>query len=400
MSASSPNSKAFTFAPFLVGQTKAKESITRILESGRLSHAYLFAGPSGTGKLPAALAFAEAVNGVSHLSDLQTAKASTKSSWLHHPDIHVFIPVPSQVSFKDVQRRIEMLADDPYAVVDFGHVPELDGGDKSKNRRSFYPLDYYEKEIRPTAYLAPNEGRRTVIILSKVETMRKEVANAFLKLLEEPPEDVMFLLTTDQPERLLPTIISRCQLVPFVPVPPADIEHALVGNHGFDAAEAQYLSRVCGGNYAMTRFYDLDALRKQRQELVGFLRASYGVDAARVAQQAETWSKELNSDSISDLLDMMEILLRDIAVYRHSGNADMMINVDQIDVIARFSESLKSARLDDMVNEIADMKRHLIFNVNTRLLFIVLSNRFARLMRGFDTLIPETEPWRHIPQLV
>src|SRR5690606_38145328 len=98
-------------------------------------------------------------------------------------------------NFKDVQRRVEMLAEDPYAVVDFGRVPSLDGGDKGKNRRSFYPLEYYEKEIRPAAFLAPNEGRRTVIILKRIETMRKEVANAFLKLLEEPPDQVMFVLT-------------------------------------------------------------------------------------------------------------------------------------------------------------------------------------------------------------
>jgi DNA polymerase-3 subunit delta' len=370
------------------------------LSSNRLSHAYLFAGPEGTGKKVAALAMAEAINGVSNLTDLGSSGWSRKSKWLNHPDIHLFIPIPSTVTFQDVQQRIGILADDPYSIVDFGHMPDLNSQERSKNRKAFYPLSYYEKEIRPTAYLSPNEGKRTVIIITQIETMRKEVTNAFLKLLEEPPEEVMFILTTDQPDALLPTVISRCQVVPFTPVSPEDIAANLIEQHQFDVGNARYLSRICGGNYAMTRFYDLEGLRSQRESIVSFLRAAYAVDAATIVETAETWNKGLNNDATVDMLNQMEILLRDILVWRHTGLAEGIINVDQIGVIQKFSDGLSKARIPEMIDEIADVKRHMIFNVNSKLLFTVLALRFARLMRGMDKVIDEVNTWKHFPQLV
>jgi DNA polymerase III subunit delta' len=384
----------------LVGQAKARDTIARALGSNRLNHAYLFAGPEGTGKKVAALAMAEAINGISNLSNLGSSAWSRKSNWLNHPDIHLFIPIPSTVSFQDVQQRITILAEDPYSIVDFGHMPELNSQERSKNRKAFYPLAYYEKEIRPAAYLSPNEGKRTVIIITQIETMRKEVTNAFLKLLEEPPEEVMFILTTDQPDALLPTIISRCQVVPFTPVSPGDIEANLVKQHNFDAGNARYLSRACGGNYAMTRFYDLDGLKAQREGIVTFLRAAYAVDAMKIVDTAETWNKGMNNDATVDMLNQMEILLRDILLWRHTGHAESIINVDQIDVIQKFSDGLTKAQIPQMINEIADVKRHMVFNVNSKLLFIVLALRFARLMRGMDVIVDDQHSWKHFPQLV
>ncbi len=247
--------------------------------------------------------------------------------------------------------------------------------------------------------MSPNEGRRTVIIITQIETMRKEVSNAFLKLLEEPPEEVMFILTTDQPDALLPTIISRCQVVPFTPVAPDDIEANLVRQHGFDVGNAQYLSRICGGNYSMTRFYDLEGLKSQREGIVSFLRASYAVDAPKIVEIAESWSKGLNNDATVDMLNQMEILLRDILIWRQTMRAANIINVDQIEVIKKFSEGLTKARISDMIGEIADVKRHMVFNVNSKLLFTVLALRFARLMRGMDKVIDDVNAWMHFPQM-
>jgi DNA polymerase III subunit delta' len=384
----------------LIGQSKAKETISRALRSDRLHHAYLFAGPEGSGKKVAALAMAEAINGISNLSDLGSESWSKKSTWLNHPDIHLFIPTPSSVSFSDLQQRIAMLAEDPYSMVDFGNMPDLNGQEKSKNRKSFYPLAYYEKEIRPAAFLSPNEGFRTVIIITQIETMRKEVTNAFLKLLEEPPDNVMFILTTDQPDMLLPTIISRCQLIPFTPVSREDIEYDLVTNRAYDQGNARYLSRVCGGNYAMTRFFDHENLKSSREKIIQFLRASYAVDAVSIVEIAEIWNKELNNDATIDLLNMMEVFLRDIMIWSITKVEDHLINVDQFEVIKNFSEKLPKARIPEMIAELADLKRHMIFNVNIRLLFIVLGLRYARLMRGLDKIISLEQEWKHFPHLV
>src|SRR5699024_2314242 len=119
-----------------------------------------------------------------------------------------------------------------------------------------YPIDYFQDEIRPKAFLKPNEGKKTVIILTEIELMRERAANAFLKLLEEPAENLVFILTTANYESLLPTIQSRCQQIKLNPLSAIDIENALIQNKNIEAEDAKYIARVSGGNYTMARFYD------------------------------------------------------------------------------------------------------------------------------------------------
>src|SRR5690625_7732943 len=91
--------------------------------------------------------------------------------------------------------------------------------------------------------------------------MRKEAVNAFLKLLEEPSENVMFILTSSRPEQLLPTIVSRCQEIRLQALSSGDIEEGLTRYDGISREDAAYLARISDGSYSLARFYDLDELR-------------------------------------------------------------------------------------------------------------------------------------------
>ncbi|MDZ7692911.1 MAG: hypothetical protein U5K69_17600 [Balneolaceae bacterium] len=113
---------------------------------------------------------------------------------------------------QELRPRLELLSKDPYEIVNFRVRPSLTDSESSKNLRAFYPIDYFREYIRKKAYLTPNEGRKTVIILTNIEEMRDEAANAFLKLLEEPSEDLVFILTTEHMEGLLPTIILAASI--------------------------------------------------------------------------------------------------------------------------------------------------------------------------------------------
>ncbi|HET8866619.1 MAG TPA: hypothetical protein VFM80_13065, partial [Gracilimonas sp.] len=247
----------------IIGQNRAKEQVERMLSSDRISHAYLLSGPAGVGKTAFALALAEAINGIEHLSDLGEYKTSKKSSWFTHPDIHVFIPKPTSAKTEELRDRLELLTKDPYEIVSFSQRPSLDD-ESSKNLQAFYPIDYFREDIRPIAKLKPNEGNRIIVILTQVETMRKETANAFLKLLEEPSDRLMFILTTENYESLLPTITSRCQHIPLGTLKDKEVEQGLIEVDGLQADEAAYLARVSGGNYAMTRFFDIQKLKENR----------------------------------------------------------------------------------------------------------------------------------------
>lgn len=383
----------------IIGQEKVRSEISRILQSERISHAYLLAGPPGVGKKALALAFAEAVNGIQNLSELGPSRTSSKSSWFVHPDIHVFIPLPKIIAFEEQKSRLELLANDPYAIVDFGNRPALSGDSDGKNRNAFYSIDYFRDEIRPATTFRPNEGRRTVVILSNIEKMQAKAANAFLKTLEEPGQDLMFILTTDSFHALLPTIVSRCQILRCTGLTESQVHGALVTKDGLNDEDARYLARLSGGNYALTRFYDPINLRQTRKDIVQYLRVSYTQDPVDIIRLANTWQGSLNTEGQIGVLNLLETFLRDIQVYMHTGQTDMLTNIDQEDVIRKFTASLQQARIEDMIAEINACRPLLYQNVAARMVFTVLANRFTYLMRGLDKPIPDDQPWHHLPAI-
>ena len=383
----------------IVGQIKARQQLTKIWEADRLSHAYLFTGAAGVGKKALSLAFAEVIQGISNLSDLGDKTSSKKSSWYNHPDIHVFFPMPREFDLKEYMGRKELLHQDPYDIIDFGLRPSITGNDLG-NKQAFYSIEYYREHIRPTAFLKPNEGSRTIIILSEIEKMRVEMSNAFLKLLEEPNDRVMFIMTTNQVESLLPTILSRCQLVHCSPLNHSDIKDGLMRNDEVSEEDASYLASVSGGNYAITRFYNLDELKKSRELVIDFLRASFTNDAQKLVEFANDFNDDYNTQGQLSVLNMLEVFLRDILIYSETSNKDLLTNADQLEVIQRFCQAQKNARLLDMIKEIDEIRASIKQNINAKISLIVLANRYYLLMRGHDPIIPSNEKWNHIPSII
>lgn len=384
----------------LIGQERAKQQVERIFSSGRISHAYLLSGPSGVGKTAFALAFAEVVNGINNLSDLGDQATSKKSSWFTHPDIHVFIPKPTSADITEIRTRLELLSKDPYEIINFSQRPSVSVECTSKNRQAFYPIDYFRDNIRPVTKLMPNEGARVIVILTQVETMRKEAANTFLKLLEEPSNRLMFILTTESYESLLPTITSRCQHIPLATLTPADVEKGLIEIDGMNPDDAKYLARVSGGNYASTRFFDITKLRQTRQEIISYLRFSFIQDAINLSKLSQDWQSSTNIEGMIAITDLMEMYIRDIMVFKTTQNPKLITNIDQLDSIEKFVAALKDARLEEMLIHLNECRPLLRQNVSPKLLFTVLSFRFSNLMRGQDPFIPLTENWKHLPAFV
>jgi DNA polymerase III subunit delta' len=382
----------------LVGQQGAREKAERILKSDRLNHAYLITGPTGVGKTAFALAMAEAINGIDNLTDLKGTAESKKSSWFAHPDIHLFIPFPSKGE-NEIQPRIEMLAQDPYEIVDFAVRPALNSDNISKNRRAFYPIDYYRSDIQPLMKYNPNEGRRTVVVITEIDTMRKEAANAFLKFLEEPSSKLVFILTATKTDQLLPTVISRCQQIRLNPLSEGDIRDGLVQFDHKSEEDASFLARMADGNYSLSRFFDVETLKQTRTEIIDFLRYSYTQDVPALLKIVNEWNSKLNTENQIAVCNSLEQFLRDILVYREQKSTRLVTNVDKIEVIKKFTATMKDARIIEMIEHLQNLKQLLYQNVQLKYIFTALSMRFTALMRGVDPLINEDEAWKHLPAL-
>lgn len=187
----------------LAAQPRVREFLERAVTEGRLSHAYLFLGAPGSGKLSAALALASAA--VCPTGGCGTCDECTRVAHGSHPDVRYLTP-ESVTGY--LVGQIRDLIDD--------------------------------------VQLAPTRAKRKVYIVDRAELLRGSSANALLKTLEEPPDDVLFILLGRNRDAILPTIVSRCQCVPFRVLAPAVAEREVLRMSGLEGTEAKVALAVAG----------------------------------------------------------------------------------------------------------------------------------------------------------
>lgn len=196
----------------ILGQPYVRDFLRATVSSGRVSHAYLFCGPAGSNKTVAAYAFAQGImcpkgpkgprGGMCGACD-----ACSRILRRKHPDVRFF-------------------------------APEGAAG---------YLVEQVRSIVADTS-LAPIQAQRKVYILDRVDLLGTQAANAFLKTLEEPPADVVLILLARTRESVLPTIVSRCQVVPFRTIPVSEAAGIVVQNSGASAQQARVALQACDGS--------------------------------------------------------------------------------------------------------------------------------------------------------
>jgi DNA polymerase III subunit delta' len=221
---------------------QARMVLATALDSGQPSHAYLFHGPAGTGKRTVARAFAAEL-----LAEGSDDPDAVRTRVMHgaHPDLTWVAPTGA-------------------------HVMRVDD---------------VEGPVVSAATRTPFEARRRVFVLERVDTMNDEVANRLLKTLEEPAHYVHLILMTDQLGRVLETVISRCQLVRFEPLPAATIAAQLVAE-GVPTERSEACARLALGNAARARYLASPEGAELRAEVEALVAASL---SASGAESPEPW---------------------------------------------------------------------------------------------------------------
>ena len=209
----------------IIGNDALKQQLVRMVQGNRLGHALLFTEENGGGAFAFALALAQYVNCLDPQEDDSCGVCASchKYRKLIHPDLHFVFPVSSSSALSDSEKK------SPIADYFLPAFRELALSDPYFTEQKLYDAIGIENksglisagEARRTTEklsLRAAEGRYKTMIIYLPEKMNPEAANKLLKLLEEPPQGTLFLLITHQPERLLPTIRSRCQPVRLLPL--------------------------------------------------------------------------------------------------------------------------------------------------------------------------------------
>jgi len=325
----------------LIGQRDARAVLQGALRSGRISHAYLFVGPEGVGRRSAALAFAQTLLCTTGGDDAcGTCVACRKVAAGAHPDLRLIAP---------------------------------GGRTESGAERRAVGIEQI-RDLKHEASYPPYEARWKVFIVEDAEAMRAEAANSLLKVLEEPPSQSVIILISESASALLPTLVSRSQIVRFTFVPPGEIAAALTERAGVSVDQAPFFGALAGGRpgLALRESAEAQAALEFREEVVRALGAAAGGGAVKRLETAEAVSRQ--KDDVDRWLDTALLWLRDVAVWQAARDPALLVNLDRRDQIAAWADRARPEGVRNAVAAIETAKTNLRSNVNPRL---VLEHLFA-----------------------
>ncbi len=228
----------------VIGQEKIKEHLLKAKEENRVHHAMLFAGEEGRGGLQLALWFAQQLLGSkSEASQLKANK------WVH-PDMHFTFPVNTNAEVKKDPVSAFFLEDWRKIVSEQGYfsgqdwVNELSIG----NKQAIITVRESEEIVRFLS-LKAMEADYKVVLVWQIDRMNASASNKLLKILEEPPEGTVFLMTTRSTEGILPTILSRTQVHNVPPIASASLEAFIARRYDLGPEQCADLSMIGEGNF-------------------------------------------------------------------------------------------------------------------------------------------------------
>jgi DNA polymerase-3 subunit delta' len=373
----------------IAGHETAKQVLVRAIRTDRVSHAYLFEGPAHVGKTLTAVAFAKALMCTAPPEPGESCNACAICRAVergNHPDFLLVFPTS----------RLETTDEEGQKA-----IAEIEG---SLIRREAIG------QLIDRAYGRAVSARRKVLIVSDAQAMNEEAANHLLKTLEEPPGQTTIILTATSADGLLPTIVSRSQLVRFGPVPVAETQAAMAKAFpDLDPALVRSVSALSGGRPGWARRLlghpDTLAIRGRLLDRVARLPSQPPVVCMKAAEalidDAEAWwlatsesdtARELlkkNRDrvlrtQIGELLDVVLTWFRDLSIAGEEGAEALLINADRVAELKRAAERGPDCAAAGAA--VSQAKEALRGNANLRLTVEVM---LIRVRRALTAAVPE-----------
>jgi DNA polymerase-3 subunit delta' len=344
----------------LLGQDRARAQLRRAAGSGRLPHAYLFCGIEGSGRRGAARMLAARLNCGSPRAEDACGECPScrKLARGTHPDL---------------------VAVEPEAEARRGAGGENDEG--SLSRKGLQIKIYQVRALSRRLSFAPVEAKVRVSVVWPAGSLREDAANALLKTLEEPPPGNLLILCCREPNDVLPTIASRCQVVSFVPLPEGLIRDWLLA-HGAAEDKAERLAYLAGGSLRRAeRLLDAE-LPEERQRLLEALAALGKQTSSGLLALGASLVRSSHRD---ELLESLKCYFRDALVLSATpGGADNVINRDLLEPLGRLAARTGPGALTARVGLVERAQAAIEANCDPQLALEVLLFELSRLDEGFD----------------
>jgi DNA polymerase-3 subunit delta' len=399
----------------LVGQETPLQILQRAIYHHRLPHALLFSGPPNVGKTTAAVQLAKVLNCETHTTfstaesvdccDVcPTCQALERGN---HPDFLLLQPTQS-IKLKEERPKARKLpargskAQKPDSAAEADEEDSEGGGaDALRGVEGAQILTEQVERLIAHTSLKGMQARRKVYVITRAETMNREAENRLLKTLEEPPPGTLLILTTDNLSGLLPTTISRCQLLTFRPIPaPVAEGHLQARFPEIEAAVRRSLVALSGGRLGwavdMLRHPEVLTLRGRLLDLCVSLPERPLVYSLRLAEEllqlAEDWWLATADPEVAEkalkaspdrvlrtrLTEILNVLLswhRDLALVSSDPGSTLVINHDRLPELQRLAPRYQPASCQRVCSHLEQLRAQLRQNANLRLAAEVLALR-------------------------
>lgn len=307
----------------IVGHEWAVDFLSHSIQNGHLVHAYLFVGPSHIGKTALALNYAQALNCLDSDAPCGQCSACRKIERGVHPDVRLVEPEGSVLKIDQV------------------------------------------RTLQHEVALSPYEGRWRVYILPEFHRATTEAANCLLKTLEEPPSRVIIILTALRIEMLLPTVVSRCQILSLRPLPIGQVQDALE-ERGVEPEEAALVARLSGGRIGWAILAASNpALLEGRTRYLEVLENA--LERGRIYRMQAADQLSRHPENLPDILEMWLSWWRDVMLLSGGCKEGDIANLDRIMVLRQQAMRTGVTVAHSAIQTLCATADHLEHNVNPRL---------------------------------
>ena len=365
----------------VIGQEEARQRLTALADEGRLPHALLLCGPAGCGKMAVALAFASYLLGERGNSDTPAAGFTPQqvvnikamlAKW-QHPDLHFSYPVikPSGTS-SDHKMTSDDFAKEWNALLMQGPYFTMDQWlerMKATTQQAIIFAGESDNLIHKLS-LKSSQGGYKVCVMWLPERMNGECANKMLKIIEEPPRQTVFIMVSEEPEKLLETIRSRTQRIDLKKIGTPQLEQALVEKRGIDADVAHRIARVANGDW-LKALEELDADNENKVFLdmfIQLMRLAY----QRNIKELKKWSETVAAygrERQKRMLTYFQRLIRENFIYNFHNPELIYMTQEEENFSRNFARFINEANVIGLNELFARCQRDIGQNANAKIVF-------------------------------
>jgi DNA polymerase-3 subunit delta' len=367
----------------VIGHQSVKQRLLQSAKEKRVSHALLFLGPEGSGNLPMSIAFAQYLvcENPGETDSCGVCPGCKKMKKVSHPDVTFTYPVapkeeikkPKSIDF--FEQWIEEVTANPYLTYNQWMLAlDLDNKQGSISTEE-------SGDIISRLSLKSVEAPYKIIIIWLPERMNASSANKLLKIIEEPPEDTLFFLVAEHYESLLPTIISRTQLIKVNKISDEEMIEALQSRHSLDAAAAKRIAHLADGSYsdALMLVNNSDVDKNMNEQFLNWMRSCLKLNVRNISEQSQEFGSETR-ETQKNFISHALAVVRECMLINYADRSLVRLEGKELEDFTRLAPFINASNAEEFMDELNKAHFHLERNANSKLLFTDLSFSVHRLL--------------------